>query len=146
MIKIINHETIQELWKELWPNSENYLRQVSSLTSLFEIDLEQKKSIPIFFGYYFDNQLVGCNSGFTATNNGFCSRGLYVKENFRNKGIAKQLLNYTLEYAKINHKFVWTLPRVTSLPIYESVGFIRVSEFTHKNMEFGPNCLAIKTF
>ena len=146
MIKIITHEEIQPLWQELWPNTENHLRKVSSLTSLFDYDLEQKKAEPVFWGYYHDDQLVAGNSGFTATNNGFCFRGLYVKENFRNKGIAKKILNEMLIYAKQNHKFAWTLPRITSLPIYEKVGFVRVSEFTNKNMDFGPNCLAVKVF
>lgn len=71
------------------------------------------------------------------------SRGLWVDPSFRNRGLGKQMLLETSRLARaMGSTMLWSYPRQTSLSVYESVGFHRVSGWC--DGEFGPNCYVLK--
>ena len=67
------------------------------------------------------------------------SRGLWVHPEFRNLGISKILLNAVIDTAYT--EYVWSVPKESALKAYESVGFVRKSEFF--DTENGNNCIVI---
>ena len=55
------------------------------------------------------------------------------------------LLELTISTAKKeNCLVIWTMPRKSALPAYESVGFRKIGGWIDEGVEFGPNCIAIK--
>ena len=74
----------------------------------------------------------------------FRSRGLWTDPEYRKQGLASLILLETIKYAKDNYgTWIWTVSRKTSLVAYESVGFEQWSGWKEE-LEFGPNCIAIK--
>jgi GNAT superfamily N-acetyltransferase len=93
-------------------------------------NLQNMEYAPTFFGYILDNTIIGVNSGHRCSNNSYRSRGLWVDEKHRGKGIGKQLLLSTIQQGQHEMtKFIWSYPRKTSWPTYKSVGFIRTSHW-----------------
>lgn len=81
----------------------------------------------------------------------FRTRGLWVAATHRRQGTARLLMNAALEQAKReNCAAAWTFPRQSSMPFYESLGFVRIGPWIGENDpragEFGPNAYALKTF
>ena len=61
---------------------------------------------------------------------GYRSRGLYVLDKFRGKGIGTHLLKATTEQAKIEHcNMCWSYPRKSSWKSYLNAGFELASEW-----------------
>ena len=52
---------------------------------------------------------------------------VYVDEDFRHNGIAKQMLTYILSHDSLKNVYQWLL-RSAANELYESVGFVPVSE------------------
>lgn len=82
------------------------------------------------------------------TERSYRTRGLWVSHDVRRAGGASMLMTAAYEQAaKENCKSVWTFPRESSMPFYESMGFIRVGPWIGINDpgagEFGPNCYAV---
>lgn len=56
-------------------------------------------------------------------------RGMCVDNNYRNKGIASQLLHTVIEYLlSINVTGVWCNARINALKLYENAGFTVISD------------------
>ena len=98
---------------------------------------------PTFFGVFEATNLVGVNSGH-GTIDGYRSRGLYVHPLYRGLGIGKKLLLATIDQAREEGKsYVWSMPRRSSIDVYESVGFVKVSDwFGTETAE--ANCFALR--
>lgn len=144
MITEIDFETIESIWKcELWPGRKD-IRPVSSMT--YEKDYcmdvyNLEKSKPSYFAFYIQHTIVAVNSGHIVNENEYRSRGLWVNKDYRGKGIAKLLLQKTIQTGKLrNCKFIWSLPRKDSLYAYTSAGFVKTSDWIDEGVEFGPNC------
>ena len=103
-----------------------------------------KNYIPTFFGVYDKNKLVGVNSGHRTKDKEYRSRGLWVDPDYRGKKIGKILLQSTINKSiEEGCDLVWTLPRQSSMPTYNSVGFEKQSDWINEGMMYGPNCIAI---
>ena len=149
----ISFEEVMEGWKQLWPDREKY-PQVSSWFLMDEV-FEMKGLFPKdvighdiniastldkdYYGVYYNERLIGVNSGHLTTSNSWRSRGLWVHPEFRNLGISKILLNAVIDTAYT--EYVWSVPKESALKAYESVGFVRKSEFF--DTENGNNCIVI---
>lgn len=138
------NNNIQKLWKELWPNRKD-IHPMSSLAINGSIDMSiYKKYSPTFWLLQTKKEDIGCVSGHPTSEESFRLRGLYVKPEYRENGFSHKLLSEALLFArKAGYKLAWTLPRVSVLGVYESVGFYRCSKDIHKNMVQGPNILFI---
>lgn len=144
-------EEIKPVWeKYLWPNKSSEVKPVNDrVWREFDQRLYNDKEInkfanPVYFCLKDENRIIGTNSIYESCLTGlyFRSRGLWVDEEYRNKGLSFILLEKTISYAKKNHAiYLWTCPRKNALPAYEKTGFIKVSEWFES--EFGENCVAV---
>jgi len=151
-------DNIYDLWNEgLWPNRVSKIEDRSALS--FDVILwkkygnisitKQRERIweykPTFWVVRENNKIIGVNSGFKTNENIYRSRGLYVIPEKRGQGISRMLLKLTIETAKKEEcEVIWTMPRKSALPAYESVGFNKIGGWIDEGVEFGPNCIAIK--
>jgi len=153
VVQQITFEQILPIWKnKLWPNRVSKIETHSAMTwpsshpnQPYDINVF---TYPVyFFGSYKNDRLIGVNSGHLTSPTEFRSRGLWVDPEFRGMGLAKQLLEKTIQQAiQSNASLIWSLPRITSLDTYHSVGFITVGEVIDEGVEFGPNiycCLSL---
>jgi GNAT superfamily N-acetyltransferase len=93
-------------------------------------DMYNMSTVPTFFGYYINDDLVGVNSGHGCSDNMYRSRGLWVDPDYRGKGIGKQLLIATINQAKLEDAtMIWSFPKHTSWKTYNSVGFELASDW-----------------
>lgn len=144
-IKEISFEEILPFWQQkLWPGRISKIEPMSALTKTLDIDMNIFANYqPTFWGAIIGDTIVGVNSGHRTSVTEYRSRGLWVDENWRNCGVAKLLLLQLINKATELHcKSIWTLPRLSSLKAYESVGFKSIGH--PFDLEAGPNILAIK--
>lgn len=145
-ISIITWEIIKPIWSDhLWPGRKSPIEQTSSIKFMGGYDLSIKSNTPMFFGAFVKDECIGVNSGFATSKTHYRSRGLYVFPKHRGKGVGQLLLTRTIEEAKNENKnLIWSMPRKSSLGVYESVGYVAVSDFFNQDVEFGPNCYVVK--
>ena len=99
---------------------------------------------PTFWGATEGGSLIGAVSGFRTDSQRYRSRGLWVSPAFRKMRIGSRLMNEVEKQARQEGcSLVWTMPRITAWPFYESYGFSRTGETTQ--FEFGPHILAEKS-
>jgi len=143
MIKEVDVNEIRFLWKKLWPRGFECL---SSRTYMDGYDPLYNKSKLICLGYFYENKIVGVNSIFK-TGKSYRSRGLYVLKEYRSRGIAFKLLKSSIIISKdLKAKFIWSMPRISALNVYEKAGFNKSSDFFEKGVDYGPHCYVIKKF
>lgn len=141
MITKITFEEILPFWSKLWPDTE--VRPSSSMKYLGGYDSSYHNNEIHYIGIYRGGEIVGVNSCFE-TGDRYRSRGLYVEEDWRGKGLSLYLLTAACVIAQLNKSpFIWSMPRKSVLPVYENAGFIKTSGF-FKNTDYGPNCYVSK--
>jgi GNAT superfamily N-acetyltransferase len=92
-----------------------------------------------------DQKIVAVNSGFWTDDRQYRSRGLYVLKEHRGLGLAKKLLEHAVEFAASEKaELIWSMPRVSVLKVYQSVGFHQIGSEFIDGVEFGPNVFAIR--
>ncbi len=159
MYKIVdvNFDDVYPIWKEkLWPGRISKFDQISLLTVrqgelVKEIGVKKFKNSVSFYAVVYVSEyteekyeIVGVNSSVFTGLGLYRSRGLWVDPNHRGLGLSKILLQYAIMKGKEqNCHTVWSLPREESLPMYESVGFKKQSDWID-NVEFGPNCIVTR--
>lgn len=131
MIKKIAFEDILPIWKNyLWPKRTDDITTTSAMTYLGGYDFENMQSEPTFFAYMIDNEIAGVNSGHMTMNNTYRSRGLYVFDIYRGKGLGTILLKATIEQAKLEGaSMCWSYPRQSSWKSYLNAGFSLSSDW-----------------
>ena len=136
-IKEIGIDTILHIWKsKLWTGRVSPIESHSAMMitpGKYDIN---NFSLPLWcYGCYIDDKLVGVNSGHLCTDGLLRIRGFWVDENYRKRGIGTSLLVRTIEDAKENKiNGIWAYPRKTSWPIFESLGFIQISNWEESEM------------
>jgi GNAT superfamily N-acetyltransferase len=143
MIRPITFQEILNVWSNhLWPNRTSLIESNSAMIFLGGYSLKNMKSKSTFFGYFYNNILVGVNSGHMCDDNGYRSRGLYVYADYRNQGIGSQLLYKTIEQAKCeNASYVWSYPKKSSWSTYETVGFELASDWETSELDINAYCI-----
>ena len=151
-------EDILPYWtNELWVGRVSKIEHMSSLkwnSYLWfmhgNVEITKDHSIfdkytPTFFNVKVGDEIIGVNSGFKTDDKIYRSRGLWVKPEHRGNGHSKTLLKQTIEQGrKEGCTYIWTMPRKTALPAYESVGFNKIGGWIDEKVEFGPNCIAMR--
>lgn len=127
---IVQHIAFKEIlpvWKNyLWPNNTGHYKKCSSMIFGGGIDLSiYDKYTPHFFGIFDKNKnLIAVNSGHKTSDYHYRSRGLYVKDEYRNNGYAKLLLKEAAKQAKNQGcLLVWACPRETARHVYLKANF-----------------------
>lgn len=125
MIRDITFEQCLELWEILWKDRVSPIEPASAMILVTPDDVTRKYSNDIgpttFTGFYDGDLLVGVNS-FHRIDATIRSRGLYVRDSHRGKGIAGQLLGEAIRRAP-EGAVVWSYPKDTALPVYLKAGF-----------------------
>ena len=145
-VQQITFQEILPIWQnKLWPNRVSKIETHSAMTWPYT-HINQPYDAAVFlypatfFGIYDQDKLIAVNSGHLTTQQEYRSRGLWVDPEFRGMGLAKQLLETTIQQAiNSNANLIWSLPRISSLHAYNSAGFITVGEVINEGVEFGPN-------
>ena len=119
------------IWKNhLWPNRQSSIDPNSAMCFLGGYDLVNMDPIPTFFAFIVDGEIAGVNSGHMCNDEQYRSRGLYVFEKFRGKGIGTILLKATIEQARTENAILcWSYPKQTSWKSYLAAGFELASEW-----------------
>jgi len=132
----LSFEQISSIWqKQLWPNRQSPIETHSAMTWPFEgepqqYDMKVFEYPATFLGIIIDNKIVGVNSGHKTTSNHYRSRGIWVDESYRRKGISQALFNATKDQAqKEGCTMLWSIPRKIALPAYTKFGFETVGDF-----------------
>ena len=153
----VTFDDIYPIWKEdLWPGRISKFDQISLLTIrngdlVKEMGVKKFKDSVSFYAivyisdYVEENvKIVGVNSSVFTGLGLYRSRGLWVHHDHRGLGLSKILLQYAIVKAKQqNCHTIWSLPRENALPMYESVGFEKQSDWIN-DVEFGPNCIVTR--
>lgn len=145
-IQSITFETIKKIWSvKLWPDRKSPIKPLSSIKLGGGYDMEIYNFIPRFWGVFYNEELIGVNSGFQTGNGYYRSRGIWVDTNYRRQNIASCLMK-EVEKAALQEKShtLWSMPRHTAIEFYESFGYRQISDWFDKDVEFGPNCFVIK--
>ena len=133
-IEQISWSDIAPVWRfQLWPDRSSLIETHSAMTWPWTSDTEYDMSIfdqpATYWGAYENHILVGVNSGHGTTDSEYRSRGLWVDPDWRLKGIGRDLLEHTSNYAsEQGYAMIWSLPRVCSIKTYLSAGFQEVGE------------------
>jgi ribosomal protein S18 acetylase RimI-like enzyme len=133
MIKEITFEEIKPYWeKYLWSEYIDSGCKISRVNLWTQKDycykvidyISNPERIlnPTYIAYLIDNQIVGVESGYKTNINYYRIRGLWVDKNHRHKGIAKKMVEYF--DAISNERYMWSIPRETSLGFYLKYGFV----------------------
>jgi GNAT superfamily N-acetyltransferase len=144
-LKEISFDDLLPSWKShLWPKRKSKIESQSIINHLGHLDHSVLQYQPYFWGVFHDDKIVGVISGMKTSPVFFRSRGLWVHEEFRELGLATELLRSVELRAKENGcKTLWSMPRCRSWGFYERIGF--KIQFKLENYEFGPHYIAYKS-
>ena len=131
MITTITFDKVLPIWeKHLWPNRQSRIDPNSAMCYLGGYDLVNMDGMPTFFAYVLEGEIAGVNSGHMCKDKQYRSRGLYVFDKFRGRGIGTLLLTATIEQAKKESAVLcWSYPKQTSWKSYLAAGFELASEW-----------------
>ena len=132
-------KTIFPIWRKyLWPKRVEVIEETSALLFHAGIDMDYRTSEVFFMKAEVNGQIIGVCSGQRTGFKEFRSRGLWVSENFRKKGIGSKLFfAVEKEVQKRGCSDLWTLSRHSSEKFYCSMGMKNFGK-THK-FEYGPH-------
>jgi GNAT superfamily N-acetyltransferase len=142
MISDISYEECLTLWNRLWSERKSPIESRSHMVIRSQEDIIAENSTyaysndvgdPTFLGYFLDGRLVGVNS-YHCVDTTTRSRGLYVLDSYRGKGIAHQLLGEVIRRAAID-SIVWSFPKDTALSVYLRAGFELNSQACYDALE-----------
>ena len=123
----ISAEVALGLWREtLWKDRKDPIEPMSAMSFAGPIDASIfEKFKASFFGAFDESgALVGVNSGHLSNELEYRSRGLFVHETHRARGLGQRLLLSAEEQArKEGAKLLWSYPKILAWPTYRSSGF-----------------------
>lgn len=139
IITKINFETIFNIWsKYLWNDRISPIKHISSMLYLGGYDMQIYNNEPTFFAIKENDKIIAVNSGHMTINGYYRSRGLYVDQIYRGKGLTYILFNALYTQAKKEAaKYIWSYPKQSSVGAYIKNGF-KISSSICDN-ELGPH-------
>lgn len=173
MIEQCPFESILPIWRDqLWPGRKSAIEAHSAMRWLGGIDMSLMSSAVSFWqsrlattsqatldnsrslnpiavlSGHFGGVIDASQFGLSSKEKSYRTRGLWVSSAARRQGVARALMEAAFEQARREEcSVVWTFPRESSLPFYNSLGFTQVGAMIGVDDpgagEFGPNCYAI---
>jgi len=139
-VKELTFKQIHKVWSEcLWKTRTSPIKEVSSMKFLGGYDMNVYNQIPLFVGIFYENNIVGVNSGHIVNEFEYRSRGLWIAEPHRRNGLTYFLFEKIFEHAKNNNiAIVWSLPKVSAVDVYIKNGFT-ISSNIVTEFEMGPH-------
>lgn len=143
MIRDITFEECLPLWQVLWAKRVSPIMSVSAMTLPSMVDMDNNFyrlhttsdniGVPTFLGYFDGDKLVGVNSYHEVAGT-IRSRGLYVLDSHRGKGIACELLGEVIRRAPVETA-VWSFPNSAAFKVYIRAGFEQYSKALFDDLE-----------
>lgn len=127
----ISFDEILPIWRNyLWPDRISTIETNSAMCRTGGYLGSNMETPATFFAYMIDGEIAGVNSGHMCNDKEYRSRGLYVFEKFRGKGIGVVLLNATIAQGRSEKAVLcWSYPRDVSWKTYAKSGFKLTSDF-----------------
>ena len=135
-VKKITWDQVLPVWEEHLPNMSLetnsamclFLNYGTALSKSWEepvYDLQNMEFTPTFWGAFYNDKLVGVNSGHMCIDKLYRSRGLFVFPEYRGFGIGQKLLMKTIAQA-IHEKAIvcWSYPKNTAERSYHMQNFL----------------------
>ena len=135
-VKKITWDQVLPVWEEHLPNMSLetnsamclFLNYGTALSKSWEepvYDLQNMEFTPTFWGAFYNDKLVGINSGHMCIDKLYRSRGLFVFPEYRGFGIGQKLLMKTIAQA-IHEKAIvcWSYPKNTAERSYHMQNFL----------------------
>lgn len=142
LIKQIDYETILGAWEKLWPGRQHSAYSTMLMSGGYDIDIPDKfkwrawGAYDLKYGAVDRARLVGVNAGHKSANREYRTRGLWVDPNYRGQGIAGKLFAQLEQQAENEHaRWLWSFPRLPSLPVYMAAGYMPYGETVHAEFE-----------
>jgi len=139
-------DEVLPVWRDqLWPGRASKIEPTSAIQYLGGYDMLNMQAVPVFFCVRVDNKIVAVNSVVRCADGSARSRGLWVDLAYQKQGLARIVLECSILQARDwQASHLWTMPRKTAWPAYQSIGFTQTSDWFDEGVEFGPNCFASK--
>jgi GNAT superfamily N-acetyltransferase len=147
-------EEILPFWQLLWPGRKSPIEPASSMLYLGGYDVSIKTRYqPRFFAVKLYRETddgwitypVGVNSGHQTSETHYRSRGIWVDPSLKLRGMGRMLIDAVEKAARqAGCSTLWSIPRQSAMPFYKRCGFMPTSYYFKDDMEFGPNCYAMK--
>lgn len=150
VIKQIDYETILTAWDRLWPGRDNSPYSSMLMLGGYDTDIPEKfkwrawgafdlKPATASIGVYDKApvaKLVGVNAGHKSAPRDYRTRGLWVDPAYRGHGIAGKLFAQLEQQAENEcARWLWSFPRLPSLPAYMASGYMPYGETVHADFE-----------
>lgn len=144
-INKISFEEISSIWaSDLWKDRLSPIKAMSSMVYCGGYDMSIYNNEPTFFAVKERNKVIAVNSGHMTVNGYYRSRGLWVSEDYRKKGLTYMLFTALNEQAQYEDaKFVWSYPRQNSVGAYIKNGFVISGTITEN--ELGPHYYVVRS-
>lgn len=146
LIKKSTFDEILPVWKNyLWPNRKSAIESHSAMKFLGGYEMKYFDNPATFILALEDQQIIGCLSGHRTEDLWYRSRGLWVSPEHRKNNVATKMMLELFSVARGEGcHWIWTVPRISSMPFYEKMGYLRSSLDFDQGVEFGPNCYAAR--
>ena len=142
LIKQIDYATILTAWEKLWPGRQHTAYSTMLMSGGYDTDIPDKfkwrawGAYDLKYGSVDRARLVGVNAGHKSANREYRTRGLWVDPNYRGQGIAGKLFAQLEQQAENEHaRWLWSFPRLPSLPVYMTAGYVPYGETVHAEFE-----------
>ena len=141
----ISFDECKEVWQHnLWKDRQSPIKSISSMIYLGGYNMLIYNNEPTFFAIKNNEKIIAVNSGHMTVDNYYRSRGLWVAEEYRNKGLTYLLFTALLDQAKTEGaQYIWSLPRNDSVGAYIKNGFHIVGNSTN-DFELGPHYYVLR--
>ena len=138
--------TVLPIWRDyLWPERMEPIEKTSALLFKKGIDLNYNSAEVFFIKMEISGKIIGVCSGQKTQTREFRSRGLWVSENFRKRGLGSKLFfSVQKEARKRGCCHLWTLARHSSKKFYLSMKMRDCGQTDQ--FEYGPHFWMSKSF
>lgn len=141
ILKQITNDEILSVWENLWPGRDQILVSDMCYPAGYDSTIHEIYK-PTHWGFFINDQIVGCNSGHKTSNIHYRGRGVWVEKEYRRLGISQILWNaVALQARKEGCEYLWALPRKETFSHAEKCGFIRTSDWIE--LDYGHNAYAL---
>jgi len=131
-VKSIKYPDILDSWRKLW-KSRRDLESHSSMLMMGGHDPEIKNTFKwSAYAVYDWDKIVAVNAGHKSSKRDYRTRGLWVDETHRGRGLAKQMFEKLEHQAKSECcRWLWSYPRLAALPAYINSGYVPFGKAEH---------------
>ena len=119
----VEYKTIIPYWDVLWPDQDHRQHSAMLMRGGHDSDIHTKYK---WRGWAVKErgQIIGVMAGHKSSSREYRTRGLWVKDGHRGRGVARQLFQAAEAQAKMECcRWLWSYPRLQALGAYQKAGY-----------------------